>query len=223
MPAFSALQECSEKNRKRRLPKLPRSISDNEAISGDSGSPASKEFSAPLRLKPLSRVRQITPVWISLSVGPTMEKDQSGVHPEELFPGLDAQSPSTADSLDAESRELWRVVSVDGSTRIFQTKPTGELPSKRSSARRVSPCPLGIDSRPSKGLFERGNSSLPTLVAEGGPSPSPLADNELSAELTSVTQAWPSLSPGIRGAVMALIRAASTARPTRQAAAPRRE
>jgi hypothetical protein len=64
---------------------------------------------------------------------------------------------------------------------------------------------------------------LPTLVSETGAPTSAAAGDELSIELTSVTQAWPSLSPGIRGAVMALIRAASTARPIRSAVAPRRE
>jgi hypothetical protein len=152
-----------------------------------------------------------------------MEKDLSGMHPGELPPGLDASMSSPAESLDTESRELWRVVSIDGSTRIFQTKPAGELPGKRSPARRVSPSPVDLDARPSKGLFDHGCSALPALVTENGHLQSGLADTELSVELTSVTQAWPSLSPGIRGAVMALIRAASTSRPTRQAAAPRRE
>jgi hypothetical protein len=45
LPAFSALQECSEKNRNRRLPKLARSISDNEATSHYCATPIS---SAPI-------------------------------------------------------------------------------------------------------------------------------------------------------------------------------
>lgn len=143
---------------------------------------------------------------------------------EELADGLDAPSDQTSpelESVDAESRELWRVVSIDGSTRIFQTKPALEPGGRRSSVRRVAPCSLTGDAE--VGPLGRGSSALPSLIADSGPMTSLQGDTDLSVELTSVTQAWPSLSPGIRGAVMALIRAASTGRPPRPAAAPRRE
>ena len=87
---------------------------------------------------------------------------------------------------------------------IFQTKPTLESQGKRSPARRVTPCDLGKKSGRATSLFDQGNTSLPTLVAEATSPQAAQADTELSVELTSVTQAWPSLSPGIRGAVMAL-------------------
>ncbi len=132
-------------------------------------------------------------------------------------------APGQAAGSESETRELWRVVSVDGSTRIFQTKPTLESQGRRAPARRVTPCDLGKKSGRATSLFDQGNAALPTLVAEGTSPQAAQAETELSVELTSVTQAWPSLSPGIRGAVMALIRAASTARPTRPASAPRRE
>ncbi|HVU88990.1 MAG TPA: hypothetical protein VHD36_16820 [Pirellulales bacterium] len=124
---------------------------------------------------------------------------------------------------EGETREVWRVVAVDGSTRVFQTKPAVESQGKRSAGRRVTPCDLRSKAGPAKPLFASGNTALPTLVAEGNPAAALQADTELSVELTSVTQAWPSLSPGIRGAVMALIRAASKGRPTRPASAPRPE
>jgi len=130
------------------------------------------------------------------------------------------------DAAEGASHELWRVVSADGSTRIFQTRPASEARSvKRTPVRRVTPCPLGGETDANAApLFDRRRSTLPTLVTEPGPAtPALAADSELSVELTSVTQAWPSLSPGIRGAVMALIRAASTGRPARPAAAPIRE
>jgi hypothetical protein len=138
----------------------------------------------------------------------------------EVVIGTDQSTSATG---EAETHELWRVVSVDGSTRIFQTKPAFDSQGKRSSARRVAPCDLRSGPGRAKPLFEQGNTSLPTLIAEAGAAAGEKADTELSVELTSVTQAWPSLSPGIRGAVMALIRAASTARPTRPTAGPRRE
>jgi len=135
-------------------------------------------------------------------------------------PTAPAQAP--IESAEGVTRELWRVVSVDGSTRVFQTKPGVDPNSRRGKSRRVSACALDNDASATT-LFDRGASALPALVTESGAPTSAAPADELSLELTSVTQAWPSLSPGIRGAVMALIRAASTARPTRPAAAPRRE
>ena len=87
----------------------------------------------------------------------------------------------------------------------------------RSAGRHVTPYDLRNKPGRAKPLFAPANTALPTLIAEGNPSAALQADAELSVELTSVTQAWPSLSPGIRGAVMARfvrpLRAGRHARP----------
>jgi uncharacterized metal-binding protein len=137
----------------------------------------------------------------------------------EVVTGVGSGAPVA----EGDTREVWRVVSVDGSTRVFQTKPAVESQGMRSAGRRVTPCDLRGKPGRGKPLFDAVNTALPTLITEGNPSAALQAETELSVELTSVTQAWPSLSPGIRGAVMALIRAASKGRPTRPAAAPRPE
>ncbi len=124
---------------------------------------------------------------------------------------------------EAEVHELWRIISVDGSTRIFQTKPALESPGKRAGRRAVTACDLNRGAQAGSLFAQQGDAAVPALVTENLTPLAAQTDAELSVQLTSVTQAWPSLSPGIRGAVMALIRAASTARPTRPAAAPRRE
>ncbi len=137
-----------------------------------------------------------------------------------------AQTPdSLLPTNEGDTRELWRVVSVDGSTQIFQTKPGLEGRSaKRTPVRRATPCSLDADELSSTASFFDPRPSLGApLVTETGPAMAFAGEADLSVELTSVTQAWPSLSPGIRGAVMALIRAASKARPTRQNAAPLHE
>jgi len=131
---------------------------------------------------------------------------------------------ATADAPpEAEVRELWRIISVDGSTRIFQTKPLLEPAGKRAGRRPVTACDLNCGARAGSLFDQKGDAAVPALVTENTTPLAAQTDAELSVQLTSVTQAWPSLSPGIRGAVMALIRAASTARQTRPAAAPRLE
>ena len=149
------------------------------------------------------------------------------MNPGEVIESLGASPNETTALVDrtaADTRELWRVVSTDGSTRIFQTKPSPETRGgKRPSMRRVTPCALdGNDVLPAS-FFECRGSPLPPVVTENESASSGSEGTALSAELTSVTQAWPSLSPGIRGAIMALIRAATIVRPPRPAAAPRRE
>jgi hypothetical protein len=154
-----------------------------------------------------------------------MPNDSSSGSSVDVSPVEDpsnAQGVATAESTESQSRELWRVVSVDGSTRVFQTKPTIDPSARRRLKRPMNASVLDNDVA-ATALFERGTSPLPSLVTEVASPTSTTSGDELSVELTSVTQAWPSLSPGIRGAVMALIRAASTARPIRPAAAPRRE
>jgi hypothetical protein len=114
-----------------------------------------------------------------------------------------------------ETSALWRVVSTDGSSHVFQTKPA--LDNRRRppvpavaapGARNGSAKPVAPTRTP---LFDGNSSNLPTLIAEETPAAG-APDTGLATELTSVTQAWPTLSPGIRGAVMALIRAATTPR-----------
>jgi hypothetical protein len=157
-----------------------------------------------------------------------MMKDVNGPATCELIEGVDlaTQTPeSLLPAAEADTRELWRVVSVDGSTRIFQTKPGGEPRSaKRTPVRRATPCSLDADETASTASFFDPHPPLGSpLIAESAPAVSLAGEADLSVELTSVTQAWPSLSPGIRGAVMALIRAASKARPARQNVAPLHE
>lgn len=158
-----------------------------------------------------------------------MSHELTNYNVEELTQAdlLIEKEAALADAVDWDSRELWRVVSADGTTRIFQTRPAAEgRPDGRPAARRAVPCPLDVASNAqgeSSALLDRRASSLPTVVADPTPASAQTGDDtELSAELTSVTQAWPTLSPGIRGAVMALIRAASTGRSPRPAATPRR-
>ncbi|MBI2826941.1 MAG: hypothetical protein HYX69_19880 [Planctomycetia bacterium] len=155
-----------------------------------------------------------------------MVKESRLLDAEPPVDSLDAPSESQTllDSSDSEPRELWRVVSTDGSTRIFQTKPGAEQSAgKRAGVRRALPCALKpADGAPGP-LAQRHDAALPTVIAEQESSGDRTADAELSAEITSVTQAWRTLSPGIRGAIMALVRASATARQHRAIALPRRE
>lgn len=126
----------------------------------------------------------------------------------------------------ADTSSLWRVVSTDGSSRVFQTRPALDnrrrLPLKPSAGDTAQNVPVKQAATPAgPALFERRSSNLPTLVAEEAPAVA-TPDATLATELTSVTQAWPTLSPGIRGAVMALIRAATNPRRGGPTPSPRR-
>jgi len=124
-----------------------------------------------------------------------------------------------------DTRELWRVVSSDGSSHIFQTKPAVDprrrsapaattasalatAPAKQAAQKKADPLTVA---QLANAMFDTNSSRLPTLLAEETPAVG-VTDATLATELTSVTQAWSTLSPGIRGAVMALVRAATSPR-----------
>src|SRR5690349_17920147 len=83
-------------------------------------------------------------------------------------------APAAARSLLVAGREetsaLWRVVSMDGSSHVFQTKPALDsrrrppLPVAQAPAARNTPARPVSSARPP--LFEAAASNLPTLIAE---------------------------------------------------------
>jgi hypothetical protein len=126
----------------------------------------------------------------------------------------------------AETSALWRVVSTDGSSHVFQTKPALDNRRRAPQPATAAPGARAVPTKPAvtparAPLFDSKPSNLPTLIAEEAPAAG-ASDTALTTELISVTQAWPSLSPGIRGAVMALIRAATTPRRGGPSTPPRR-
>jgi hypothetical protein len=154
---------------------------------------------------------------------PNSTSNEPSSKPSDTAPGA---LRSLLVAAKGETHELWRVVSSDGSSRVFQTKPTVDArrrppqPSPAAQAQRGAPCKLAA-AQSGPAMFDRNAGNLPTLIAEEAPAAgSP--DAGLATELTSVTQAWPTLSPGIRGAVMALIRAATTPRKGGPSPQPRR-
>jgi len=61
-----------------------------------------------------------------------MAKEATNVDVEQALEKLAAQPPTpAAGTRSGESRELWRVISADGSTRLFETTPTAHSPTNR--------------------------------------------------------------------------------------------
>jgi hypothetical protein len=213
-----------------------------------------------------------------------MAKEAAHVDVEQALEKLAAQPLThSADTHRAsgESRELWRVISADGSTRLFETTPaaqaTANRPPKASHAanlisaqspklastskprgRLVTPLrretghdekvtlaelfeaaaarrPLAVVPAPrpeskvseeptparGRGRLAADSPCVATVLSTGdlpatdGKSAAPhstTAEPPLDADLKQTVDAWPSLSLGIRAAIVAMVRAASAER-----------